>query len=80
MKYPKVVIRKTDVERWTLTIDGVDVPNVTGVSYQREVGSFPFVTFTLIAELFQEDEPMEPVEDYAPWRDRGGDEEADEAK
>jgi len=53
VKYPKVVIRKTDVERWTLTIDGVDVPNVKGVSYQREVGSFPFVTFTLIAELFQ---------------------------
>ena len=76
MKYPKVVIRKTGEESWELTIDGVAVPNVTEISYEREVGNFPFVTFTLIAELYQEDALMEPVESYAPWRDRQDNEKA----
>ena len=70
MKYPKVAIRRAGAESWGLTINGVEVPNVTEISYRREVGNFPFVTFTLVAELYQEDEPMEPVENYAPWRDR----------
>ena len=71
MKYPKVVVHKASDTSWSLTIDGVQVPNVTEISYRREVGNFPFVAFTLIAELYQEDMPMEPVESYAPWRDRG---------
>ena len=76
MNYPKAVIRKAGAESWALTIDGVPVPNVTEVTYRREPGHFPILTFTLIAELYQEDAPMESVESYAPWRDRGDDEEA----
>lgn len=76
MKYPKAVIRKAGGGSWALTIDGVPVPNVTEVTYRREPGHFPILTFTLIAELYQEDAPMESVESYAPWRDRGDDEEA----
>lgn len=75
MTYPKAVIRKVDRDSWDLTIDGKSIPNVTAISYQREAQGFPFVTFTVIAELYQEDTPMEPVEDYAPWRDRWDDEE-----
>ena len=76
MKYPKVVVHKVSDTSWSLTIDGVQVPNVTEIGYQREGEGLPFVTFTLVAELYQEDAPMEPVESYAPWLDRGHSEEA----
>lgn len=77
MKYPKVVVHKVSDSSWSLTIDGVPVPYVTEISYQRKGKGFPVVTFTLIAELYQEDTPMEPVESYAPWRNRSRNEEAD---
>ena len=75
---PRVKLnRKPDGRRngYTLTVDGVSLPNVLSISYRAGADMLPIVTVEMVADFYQDETPMEPVEDYAPWRDRGDDEE-----
>lgn len=60
MRYPQVVVRKGEKSSWSLTIDGVPVPYVTEVRSSRTASGFPQVTITMVGELYQEDEPVNP--------------------
>lgn len=72
MNLPKVRIVKKEKGGYIVTVDGVSLPYVSRISYENGVNQFPTVTIEMIAELYQDEQPLEPVTDYAPWRDIPG--------
>lgn len=73
---PQVRVTKDDKPgRYTVSVNGMPLPNVASIQYDDVGSPFPRVTIVMIAELYTNGRPLGPVEDYAPWRDERPEEE-----
>lgn len=76
MVLPQVQVRRGDRPgRYSVSVNGIPLPNVASIKYEDVGSPFPRVTVVMIAELYTDGQPLGPVEDYAPWRDERREEE-----